>query len=101
MTPRILIVANRTAATPRLAEAVRRRAALGPARFTLLVPRDVHGLHLLVDPEDTGWEEAAQQVELALPRLEDAAGSPVETMIGSHEPLAAVQARSTSTASTR
>jgi hypothetical protein len=91
MEPHILIVANRTAATPHLAEAVRRRAERGPCRFTLLVPRDVHGLHLLVDPEDCGWEEAARQIELAQPLLEAAAGAAVETTIGCHEPLAAVQ----------
>ena len=91
MKPHVLVVANRTAATPHLADAVRRRAARGPCRFTLLVPRDVHGLHLLVDPEDNGWEDAARQIELARPRLEAAAGAPVETMIGCHEPLAAVQ----------
>ena len=50
--PRVLVVANKTAATPALIEAVRERAARGPARFTLLVPNAAHGLHKLVDPED-------------------------------------------------
>ena len=36
---RVLIVANRTAATPPLIEAVRERAARGPCAFTLLVPQ--------------------------------------------------------------
>ena len=40
---RVLVVAHRTAATPQLLEAVRARAAAGPARFTLLVPRVAHG----------------------------------------------------------
>src|SRR6476660_5038738 len=37
-TARVLIVANKTAATPALVEAVRERAATGPAEFVMLVP---------------------------------------------------------------
>ena len=73
---RVLVVANKTAATPALIEAVRERAARGPARFTLLVPNAAHGLHKLVDPEDQAQNEAEQTLELALPLLEQAAGSP-------------------------
>jgi hypothetical protein len=88
---RILIVAHRTATTPALSDAVRRRADAGPCAFTLLVPRDTHGLHRVVDPEDHGWWEAGQAIAAARPLLEEAAGGPVEAMIGSHDPLAAVQ----------
>jgi hypothetical protein len=88
---RVLVVANRTAATPALIEAVRARAAQGPAVFTLLVPSSAHGLHQLVDPEDQGRSEAETTIELALPLLEEAAGASVEPMIGVHEPLAAIQ----------
>jgi hypothetical protein len=88
---RILIVENRTAATPALIEAVRERAARGPAAFTLLVPSSAHGLHQLVDPEEQGRAEADATLELALPLLEAAAGGPVEPMVGVHEPLAAIQ----------
>jgi hypothetical protein len=90
-TVRVLVVANRTAATPALIEAVRERAARGPASFTLLVPHTAKGLHRLVDPEDQGQSEAAATVELAVPLLAEAAGSPVESMIGDAEPLAAIQ----------
>ena len=52
---RVLVVANKTAATPALIEAVRERAAARARReFTLLVPNATHGLHPLVDPEDQG-----------------------------------------------
>jgi hypothetical protein len=88
---RILVVANRTAATPGLIAAVRERAAKGPATFTLLVPNAAHGLHRLVDPEDQGRSEAEQTLELALPLLEEAAGRPVEGLVGDPEPLAAIQ----------
>ena len=88
---RVLVVANRTAATPALIEAVRERAARGPCTFTLLVPNTAHGLHRVVDPEDQGRSEAAETLDLAVPLLEDAAGSLVNGMIGDPEPLAAIQ----------
>jgi len=88
---KVLVVANKTAATPALIEAVRERTARGPATFTLLVPNAAHGLHRLVDPEDQGDSEAQATIELALPLLEKAAGGPVESMIGDPEPLAAIQ----------
>ena len=88
---RVLVVANKTAATPALLEAVRKRAARGPVSFTLLVPNAAHGLHKLVDPEDQSQSKAEAVVELAVPLLEEAAGAPVESMIGVPEPLAAIQ----------
>jgi hypothetical protein len=88
---RVLVVANKTAATPALLEAVRRRAANGPCEFTLLVPNTTHGLHTLVDPEDQSQSEAETVIELAIPLLEQAAGGPVDAMVGVPEPLAAIQ----------
>jgi hypothetical protein len=88
---RVLVVANKTAATPALIAAVRERAAQGGARFTLLVPASAHGLHQLVDPEDQESTEAEAVIELAVPLLEEAAGSPVQTLVGAPEPLAAVE----------
>jgi hypothetical protein len=88
---RVLVVAHRTAATPALLDAVRERAARGPATFTLLVPNVAHGLHRVVDAEDQGDDAAQAVLELALPLLEDAAGGPVEGMVGDPEPLSAVQ----------
>ena len=88
---RVLVVANKTAATPALLEAVRKRAARGPVTFTLLVPNAAHGLHRLVNPEDQDRGEAEAVIELAVPLLEEAAGTPVDSMIGVAEPLAAIQ----------
>ncbi len=87
---RVLIVAHRTAATPALLDAVARRAERGPATFTLLVPNAAHGLHRVVDPEDTDVSEAQMVLELALPLLERAAGTDVEGKIGDHNPYDAV-----------
>jgi hypothetical protein len=88
---RVLVVANRTAATPALIAAVRERAQRSPAAFTLLIPNPAHGLHKLVDPEDQEQGEAEGTLELAIPLLEQAAGGRVEGMIGVSEPLAAIQ----------
>jgi hypothetical protein len=88
---RVLVVANRTAATPVLLDAVRDRAEKGPCTFTLLIPHTAKGLHRVVDPEDQGQSEAEDTLELALPLIEKAAGGPVEGMIGDPEPLAAIQ----------
>ena len=88
---RVLIVAHRTAATPPLIEAVRARAQEGPATFTLLVPNPAHGLHRVVDPEDVDSTEGHDTLELAIPLLEEAAGTEVEGMLGVAEPLAAIQ----------
>ncbi|MEA2348394.1 MAG: hypothetical protein QOG62_2181 [Thermoleophilaceae bacterium] len=87
----VLVVANRTAATGALLDAVRARVASGPATFTLLVPRSAHGLHRVVDPEDQSDDEALQTLALALPLLEEAAGSKVEGKVGDAEPLAAIE----------
>jgi hypothetical protein len=88
---RVLVVAHKTAATPGLIEAVRERAARGPAKFTLLVPNPAHGLHAVVDPEDVEQGEGQQVLELAIPLLEDAAGAPVEGLIGDPSPMNAIQ----------
>jgi hypothetical protein len=88
---RVLVVAHRTAATPALLDAVRERAARGPTAFTLLVPNVAHGLHRVVDAEDQAQDEAQAVLELALPLLEEAAGGPVEGIVGDPEPLNAVQ----------
>jgi len=88
---RVLVVAHRTAATAGLGDAVRRRASEGPARFTLLVPRAAHGLQRLMDPEDADEGEARAILEHALPLLSDAAGAPVDGLIGDPAALTAIQ----------
>jgi hypothetical protein len=88
---RVLVVAHKTAATPSLIEAVRERAARGPATFTLLVPAPAHGLHAVLDPEDVHDNEGEAVLELAVPLLEEAAGGPVEGIVGDPVPMNAIQ----------
>jgi hypothetical protein len=88
---RVLVVANRTAATPALIDAVRQRASSGPASFSLLVPNVAHGLHKVVDPEDQDMSEAQAALDLAIPLLEEAAGGEVEGMVGDPDPFNAIQ----------
>jgi hypothetical protein len=72
-------VANRTAATHRLLDAVRRRAGDGPCEFALLIP-DV------TDRKAADWTP-----ESALPLLERAARGKVEGMVGGSDPFESVQ----------
>jgi hypothetical protein len=50
-----------------------------------------HGVHRAADPEDQGLDEAEATLELALPVLEEAAGTEVEGRLGDSEPLAATE----------
>ena len=87
---RVLIVANRTAATDKLLDAVRQRAQAGPATFHLLVPATPRGLHRVVDPEVAGRQEAAAQLGRALALLREAAGADVSGHVGDADPMAAI-----------
>jgi uncharacterized membrane-anchored protein len=72
----VLVVANKTAATPALLEAIRRRATTGPARFFLLVPNPDD--HLVFDRNSGDVHVGEQVLALALPLLTQAAGGTVE-----------------------
>jgi hypothetical protein len=88
---RVLVVANQTAATPGLLDAVRERAQRGPARFHLVVPRRPHGLAKALDPDSASDDEARAVLVEALPRLSEAAGGNVTGSVGDPEPLMAIQ----------
>src|ERR687887_2386158 len=77
---RILVVANRTAATPTLLDEVGRRAREAPISVSLLVP------------DAPSKDHADWTLELALPLLERAAGSPVDGISAEGEdPIDAVR----------
>jgi hypothetical protein len=76
---RVLIVANRTAATPMLLEHVQRMAQERPTTFSLLIPDAPRSEH-------TDWT-----LDLALPLLERAAGGQVAGLTGEEDPYEAVR----------
>ncbi len=71
---RILVITNKTDATPAVAEAVRERAIAGPASFFVLVPNPAHVAFDRVS-EDTSLGEKV--LDRALPKLEEPAGGEV------------------------
>jgi hypothetical protein len=99
---RVLIVAHQTADSRRLVEAVAKRAAAGPCRFTLLIPASfparapvtapaAGSTRRLADPATRWTAEADRRLTAALPRLSEAAGDDVVGVIGAHDPVAAVR----------
>jgi uncharacterized membrane-anchored protein len=71
----VLVVTNKTEASPALVEAMRERAAAGPARFFLLVPNPDHLPFDRVSPDTREGEKALAQT---LPQLQEQSGAEVE-----------------------
>lgn len=86
---RILVVANRTADSPDLIEALCRRAAETPTAFTLLVPAVPHGLAWAADMK-AGWGEAALRADRAGERMRRSGLELEEVIVGDPDPFAAV-----------
>ena len=90
---RILVITDRTAATPALVTAIEERARRGPSQFRVVVPNPASAeLHLLHPERHDKAAEAEITLRSALPQLELAARAPV---IGSvsvrHDPMDAIE----------
>jgi hypothetical protein len=88
----VLVVAHKTAATPALLEAVRRRADRGPVRFHLLVPNPHHPSWHPSEARHPNVTEGEQVLALALPLMDEAAGTHVDgTVSRRHDPMDAIE----------
>ncbi|MEA2398790.1 MAG: hypothetical protein QOK25_2346 [Thermoleophilaceae bacterium] len=86
----VLVVANRTAGSPELVEALKERAQRGPAKFHLLVPATPHGAAWMADMH-SGGSEAEAHVKAAVERLRNAGLDVDDGKVGDPDPVAAVE----------
>jgi hypothetical protein len=86
---RIMVVANRTADSPELIEALRRRSARALVRFTLVVPAVPHGFAWAADMT-AGRPEAVARAELALRRMRLCGLDLERAIVGDPDPVSAV-----------
>jgi hypothetical protein len=88
----VLVVANKTAATPALLEAIRRRAAQGAASFHLLVPNPAAHAEITDTERHRHHQDGEHILALALPLIRAAAGRPTEGSVSvRHDPLDAIE----------
>ena len=86
----VLVVANRTAESPELLDALRARLVQGPCEFTLLVPSTPHGIAWAADMH-AGGEEAEHHRKAFVDELREEGLNVVEAKVGDPDPLAAIQ----------
>ena len=84
-TTRVLVVANRTAGSNELIQALQERAELGPCEFKLLVP----ATPAAAGDAHSGKQAAKEQMHGAVERLQSA-GLDVEGRVGDPDPIVAV-----------
>ena len=87
---RVLVIANRTAESPELLDALRSRAAASACEFTLLVPSTPHGLAWAADP-DAGQSEAEDHRAAFVEELRQEGLDVAGAKVGDGDPLAAIQ----------
>jgi hypothetical protein len=86
----VLVVANRTAESPELLDALKQRAAPGDVVFSLLVPATPHGVAWAADMH-SGGSEAEQHMENAVERMRSEGLQVAAGKVGDPDPVAAVQ----------
>jgi hypothetical protein len=86
----VLVVANRTAGSPELLEALKERASRGEVKFHLLVPATPHGVAWATDMH-SGATEAEGDVRALVERLREAGLDVDDGKVGDPDPVAAVE----------
>lgn len=88
----VLVVAHKTAATPALLDAIRERAARGPAQFHLLVPNPAESAELTDAERQRKYAEGEHVLALALPLIDRAAGAAATGSVSlGHDPMEAIE----------
>jgi hypothetical protein len=87
---KVLVVANRTAESPELLEALKKRAGEGDVTFTLVVPATPHGVAWAADMH-AGGGEAERHREAFVAELREEGLNVDDAKVGDPDPLAAIQ----------
>jgi hypothetical protein len=90
MSDRVLVVANRTAESQELRDALRAKSVDRNPEFTLLVPATPHGISWAADMH-AGGDEAEEHRQAFVEGLRKEGFNVVDAKIGDPDPLAAVQ----------
>jgi hypothetical protein len=86
----VLVMANRTAESPELLEALKKRAGEGECEFTLVIPSTPHGIAWAADMA-AGEDEAEHHREAFVAELREEGLDVKEARVGDPDPLAAAQ----------
>ena len=88
----VLVVANQTASGHALLDAIRARAAYGPATFHLLIPNPSAHAKLADHERDAHLAQGEKVLELALPLIDQAAGTQAAGSVSiRHDPMDAIE----------